>query len=197
MWAALAQAKLGAERGEVPVGAVVAVNGRILAAAHNAVEATPIQGELSSNHCLNVGFSAEADPTAHAEIRVLRRVWSDGLLSMFALVVDPAQFFVSGLRPALTGKRQRRLAGAAPAGGRSPALRCVSHSNHAPCADASCPLFPCLSHFARTISPLPATHLLRQVCGCGAARARRAGGVWRTKPRSWRCRLVGRPLGCH
>jgi tRNA(adenine34) deaminase len=51
---ALAQARLAADRGEVPVGAVVVRNGAILAEAHNAPR------ELS-------------DPTAHAEILALRR----------------------------------------------------------------------------------------------------------------------------
>lgn len=53
MRAALAQAELAQQRGEVPVGAVLVQGGRIVAAAHNA----PI------THC---------DPTAHAEIEVLR-----------------------------------------------------------------------------------------------------------------------------
>jgi tRNA(adenine34) deaminase len=50
---ALEQARLAAARGEVPVGAVVVADGRVLAAAGNRVE------EL-------------ADPTAHAEILALR-----------------------------------------------------------------------------------------------------------------------------
>ena len=50
---ALALARLGAARGEVPVGAVVVRNGAILAEAHNSPR------ELS-------------DPTAHAEILALR-----------------------------------------------------------------------------------------------------------------------------
>ena len=53
MAAALAEARRGLEAGEVPVGAVVAVDGEIVARAHNA----PI---------------ALADPTAHAEILALR-----------------------------------------------------------------------------------------------------------------------------
>jgi tRNA(adenine34) deaminase len=50
---ALDQAKLAAERGEVPVGAVVVVDGVVVAAAHNLRETT-------------------ADPTAHAEVLALR-----------------------------------------------------------------------------------------------------------------------------
>lgn len=54
MTQALDQARRGAEEGEVPVGAVVVVQGRLLAAAHN----QPI---------------ARCDPSAHAEILALRR----------------------------------------------------------------------------------------------------------------------------
>src|SRR5512145_436453 len=50
---ALEQARLAAARGEVPVGAVLVRDGRVIAAAGNRVE------ELS-------------DPTAHAEVLVLR-----------------------------------------------------------------------------------------------------------------------------
>lgn len=53
MLAALEQARLGAEAGEVPVGAVIVHDGAILAAAHN----TP---------------RASHDPTAHAEILAIR-----------------------------------------------------------------------------------------------------------------------------
>jgi tRNA(adenine34) deaminase len=53
MAAALAEARRGLEAGEVPVGAVVVVEGEIVARAHNA----PI---------------TLADPTAHAEILALR-----------------------------------------------------------------------------------------------------------------------------
>lgn len=54
MAAALAQARAAAERGEVPVGAVVTdAGGRVLAAAGNAVE-------------------ARGDPSAHAEMLALR-----------------------------------------------------------------------------------------------------------------------------
>jgi tRNA(adenine34) deaminase len=53
MLAALEQARLGAEAGEVPVGAVIVHRGAILAAAHN----TP-----RGSH----------DPTAHAEILAIR-----------------------------------------------------------------------------------------------------------------------------
>ncbi len=50
---ALAEARRAGERGEVPVGAVVAIDGEVLAARHNE--------RLSTN-----------DPTAHAEILALR-----------------------------------------------------------------------------------------------------------------------------
>jgi tRNA(adenine34) deaminase len=53
MRAALAEARRGADEGEVPVGAVVAIGDRLIAAAHN----RPI--------ALN-------DPTAHAEVLALR-----------------------------------------------------------------------------------------------------------------------------
>lgn len=53
MGAALDQARDAAERGETPIGAVIAREGRIIAAAGNEREARP-------------------DPTAHAEILVLR-----------------------------------------------------------------------------------------------------------------------------
>ena len=54
MQLALEQAKLSVEQGEVPVGAVMAYEGKIIASAHN----QPI------------GLS---DPSAHAEILVLRK----------------------------------------------------------------------------------------------------------------------------
>ena len=50
---ALAEASRGAEAGEVPIGAVVVLDGAVVARAHNA----PI---------------ARADPTAHAEVLALR-----------------------------------------------------------------------------------------------------------------------------
>ena len=53
MRAALAEARLALAAGEVPVGAVVVLDGAIIAQAHNA----PI---------------ALVDPTAHAEVRALR-----------------------------------------------------------------------------------------------------------------------------
>ena len=53
MMAALAEARLAAAAGEVPVGAVVIRNGAVLARAHNLVETTH-------------------DPTAHAEILAIR-----------------------------------------------------------------------------------------------------------------------------
>ncbi|MDA8062165.1 MAG: nucleoside deaminase, partial [Actinomycetota bacterium] len=54
MRAALAEAAAAGARGEVPVGAVVAIGGQLVAAAGNEREAT-------------------SDPTAHAEILALRR----------------------------------------------------------------------------------------------------------------------------
>jgi len=53
MQVALEQARLAAEKGDVPVGAVVVQNGIIIAARHNEREATN-------------------DPTAHAEVLALR-----------------------------------------------------------------------------------------------------------------------------
>lgn len=50
---ALAEARRAAERGEVPIGAVVAIGGKVMAARHNERESTN-------------------DPTAHAEILALR-----------------------------------------------------------------------------------------------------------------------------
>ena len=54
MEAALAQAQLAAQAGEVPVGAVVVRDGEVIARAHNAPR-------------------GQNDPTAHAEILALRR----------------------------------------------------------------------------------------------------------------------------
>jgi len=54
MEAALHQAKLALEEGEVPVGAVMVCGGEIIAAAHNERE-------------------SQCDPTAHAEVLALRR----------------------------------------------------------------------------------------------------------------------------
>jgi tRNA(adenine34) deaminase len=58
MTLAIEQARIGAAEGEVPVGAVVAVDGRVIAAAHN----SPI---------------ALHDPTAHAEILAIRQAASE------------------------------------------------------------------------------------------------------------------------
>jgi tRNA(adenine34) deaminase len=52
--AALKQAAVAAKKGEVPVGAVVVLDGRVVARAHNQRE-------------------SKADPTAHAEMIALRR----------------------------------------------------------------------------------------------------------------------------
>lgn len=54
MRAALAQAKAALEMGEVPVGAVIACRGEVIALAHNERETT-------------------FDPTAHAEVLAIRR----------------------------------------------------------------------------------------------------------------------------
>mgnify|MGYP005827631621 FL=1 len=53
MQAALEQAQLAADAGEVPVGAVITRNGEVIASAHNAPRTL-------------------ADPTAHAEVLALR-----------------------------------------------------------------------------------------------------------------------------
>ena len=53
MSAALAQARVAAEAGEVPIGAVIVKNGAMIAAAHNAPRALK-------------------DPTAHAEMMAIR-----------------------------------------------------------------------------------------------------------------------------
>ena len=58
MRAALAEAKVAAEAGEVPVGAVVAVGGEIVARDHNRSE-------------------TDSDPSAHAEIVALRAAAQD------------------------------------------------------------------------------------------------------------------------
>jgi len=54
MRAALAEAQKGFEKGEVPVGAVVVVDGRVIARAHNLRESL-------------------IDPTAHAEILAIKK----------------------------------------------------------------------------------------------------------------------------
>ncbi len=71
MAAALAEARMAGEAGDVPVGAVVVIEGRLVAVAGNAKEAT-------------------ADPTAHAEILALRRAaaavgsWRLGQATVYA-----------------------------------------------------------------------------------------------------------------
>lgn len=54
MRAALLQARLAEQQGDVPVGAVMVCNGEIISSAHNEREAT-------------------GDPTAHAEVLAIRR----------------------------------------------------------------------------------------------------------------------------
>lgn len=54
---ALAEAKKAAEKGEIPIGAVVEKNGEVLSSAHNLTE-------------------TEKDPTAHAEILAIRKAAS-------------------------------------------------------------------------------------------------------------------------
>ena len=58
MRAAIVEAEKAASEGEVPVGAVVVVNGEIVATGHNCSIAT-------------------SDPSAHAEVAALRRAGSD------------------------------------------------------------------------------------------------------------------------
>ena len=58
MRAALVEAEKAASEGEIPVGAVVVVNGEIVATGHNCSIAT-------------------SDPSAHAEVAALRRAGSD------------------------------------------------------------------------------------------------------------------------
>jgi tRNA(adenine34) deaminase len=58
MRAALAEAQKAASEGEIPVGAVVVVNGEIVASGHNC-------------------SIAASDPSAHAEVVALRRAGSD------------------------------------------------------------------------------------------------------------------------
>src|SRR3954469_20806136 len=88
---ALAEAEAAAGRGEVPVGAVVAVRGEIIAVAHNERETA-------------------SDPTAHAEILALRR--AAAALGSWRLV--DAELFVT-MEPcpmcagALVNARIRRL----------------------------------------------------------------------------------------
>ncbi|MCY4037807.1 MAG: nucleoside deaminase [bacterium] len=67
---ALAEARRAGERGEVPIGAVVAIEGAVVAARHNEREST-------------------GDPTAHAEILALRdaaAVWGSSRLTGATLV---------------------------------------------------------------------------------------------------------------
>lgn len=72
MGVALDQAQAAADLGEVPVGAVVVLDGRIVAARHNERETT-------------------ADPTAHAEILAIR----DAALAMGTWRLERATLYVS------------------------------------------------------------------------------------------------------
>lgn len=69
---ALELAQIAAEKGEVPVGALVVVRGEIIAHAHN---------EMRTTH----------DPTAHAEILALRRASA----ALGALRLEHASLYVS------------------------------------------------------------------------------------------------------
>ena len=91
---ALAEARLAARAGEVPVGAVALVGGNVVAAGHNRREAT-------------------GDPTAHAEMLVLResaRVVGDWRLSDVTIVVtlEPCPMCAGALVAAHVGQRRLR-----------------------------------------------------------------------------------------
>ena len=90
MQAALEEARRGGASGEVPIGAVLVADGRIVAAACN----QPI---------------ASADPTAHAEVRVLRE--AGRVLGSYRLVgatvyvtVEPCLMCVGALVHARVGE---------------------------------------------------------------------------------------------
>ncbi len=87
---ALAQARLAAAEGEVPVGAVALIDGRVVAARHNERETT-------------------TDPTAHAEILVLRdaaAAMGGWRLSTLTLVVtlEPCPMCAGALVAARVGR---------------------------------------------------------------------------------------------
>jgi tRNA(adenine34) deaminase len=96
MAAALEQAVAAGERGEVPVGAVVVVDGEIVGAAGNEREAA-------------------ADPTAHAEVLALRRAaaagrsWRLGTATVYA-TLEPCPMCAG----ALVSARVARLVFATP-----------------------------------------------------------------------------------
>jgi tRNA(adenine34) deaminase len=96
MAAALAEAAAAGRRGEVPVGAVVVVDGVIIAAAGNEREAT-------------------GDPTAHAEVVALRRAaaasdsWRMGAATVYA-TLEPCPMCAG----ALISARVARLVFGAP-----------------------------------------------------------------------------------
>jgi tRNA(adenine34) deaminase len=90
MQLALVQARLAADQGEVPVGAVALVDGRVIAARHNERENS-------------------ADPTAHAEILALRdaaAVLGRWRLSDLTLVVtlEPCPMCAGALLAARVGR---------------------------------------------------------------------------------------------
>lgn len=102
---ALAEARLAGEEGEVPVGAVALIDGRVVAARHNEREAA-------------------ADPTAHAEILALR----DAAVAAGGWRLDAVTLVVT-LEPcpmcagALVAGRVRRIVFGASDPGRGPAAR--------------------------------------------------------------------------
>lgn len=112
---ALREAERGRDAGEVPVGALLVLDGRLLARAHNA----PI---------------GERDPTAHAEIRALRqaaRAVGNYRLPGTTLYVtlEPCPMCVG----AMVHARIARLVYAAPdprTGAAGGALDLVSHPSH-------------------------------------------------------------------
>jgi len=90
MRAALAQANTAADAGEVPVGAVVVVNGKVIAAGHNR-------------------SISDADPSGHAEIVALRdacRAMDNHRLSGATLLVtlEPCVMCVGAIAQARIGR---------------------------------------------------------------------------------------------